>query len=471
MSVDIKFGTDGWRGVIARDFTFDNLSLVAQATMDYIKREGVAEKGLVIGYDRRFLSREFAERVAEVACGNGIRVWMGNGYAPTPALSWAVHELGAGGGVMITASHNPPIYNGFKFKEAFGGSARPATTKILEELVRSNISAGRPVLELPLADALSEGRLTFIDMQEAYLRQLGSYVDLETIRNAAIPVVADPMYGAGAGILPLLVPGAAEIHTMANPSFGDRPPEPTEENLTELSRLVREGKYKVGLAFDGDADRIGAVDENGEFFSSHRIFTVILRHLCERRGLSGGVVKTVSTTRMIDLLCEKFGLELYETPIGFKHICELMLEKDILMGGEESGGLGVKGHIPERDGILMGLLLLEAMAVSGKGLARLLHETMDEIGHFSYKRLDLPIDNCAKEQLIARLKGGGVASIAGRPVTAENFRDGFKYLFTDGSWLLIRPSGTEPLLRLYSEAGDIRSVEELLEAGRGIAGV
>ena len=469
--MEIKFGTDGWRGVIARDFTFDNLSLVAQATMDYMKREGLAEKGLVVGYDRRFLSREFAERVAEVASGNCIRVWLGNGYAPTPAISWSVRELGAGGGVMITASHNPPIYNGFKFKEAFGGSARPATTRILEELVRANISTGRPVLALPLAEALTGGSVQMIDMQSGYIRQLSSYVDLELIRKATIPVVADPMYGAGAGILPLLVPGALEIHTMRNPSFGDRPPEPTEENLTELSQLVKEGKYRVGLAFDGDADRIGAVDENGDFFSSHRIFTVLLRHLFERKGLSGGVVKTVSTTRMIDLLCEKFGLELYETPIGFKHICELMLEKEILMGGEESGGLGVKGHIPERDGILMGLLLLEAMAMSGKGLRELLDETMDEIGHFSYKRLDLPIDDLAKERLIATLNSGGIRTIANRPVAKENFRDGFKYIFADGSWLLIRPSGTEPVLRLYSEAGDIRMVEELLEAGRGLAGV
>ncbi len=469
--MEIKFGTDGWRGVIARDFTFDNLSLVAQATMDYMKREGLAEKGLVVGYDRRFLSREFAERVAEVASGNGIRVWLGNGYAPTPAVSWSVRELGAGGGVMITASHNPPIYNGFKFKEAFGGSARPATTKILEDLVRANISVDRAVLALPLAEALAGGHVQMIDMLSGYLRQLKSYVDLELIRKAAIPVVADPMYGAGAGILPLLVTGAVEIHTMRNPSFGDRPPEPTEENLTELSQLVKEGKYRVGLAFDGDADRIGAVDENGDFFSSHRIFTVLLRHLFERKGLSGGVVKTVSTTRMIDRLCEKFGLELYETPIGFKHICELMLEKEILMGGEESGGLGVKGHIPERDGILMGLLLLEAMAMSGKGLRELLDETMDEIGHFSYKRLDLPIDNLAKERLIAMLNSGGIKTIANRPVAKENFRDGFKYIFADGSWLLIRPSGTEPVLRLYSEAGDIRMVEELLEAGRGIAGV
>jgi phosphomannomutase len=279
------------------------------------------------------------------------------------------------------------------------------------------------------------------------------------------------MYGAGAGFFPRLVPGIAEIHSMENPSFGGQPPEPTEEHLAELARLVKEGPYRVGLALDGDADRIGAVDETGEFFSSHRIFTVLLRHLHERKGLSGGVVKTVSTTRMIDLLCTKFGLELYETPIGFKHICEMMLEHDILMGGEESGGLGVKGHIPERDGILMGLLLLEAMAMSGKGLRQLLDETMDDIGHFSYRRLDLPIGDGAKGVLVAKLREGGIATIAGRPVVTENFRDGFKYIFADGSWLLIRPSGTEPVLRLYSEAGDPLSVAELLAAGREIAGV
>ena len=470
-TLHIKFGTDGWRGVIARDFTFDNVSLVAQATMDYLHREGLAAKGLVVGYDRRFLSREFAERVVEIAAGNGIKCWLTNGYAPTPAVSWAVHELGAGGGVMITASHNPPIYNGFKVKEQYGGSARPSTTRVLEEMVATNQAGGRKVQALSLPEAQAAGLMEVFDAKAAYFRQLARYVDLDLIRRANIPVVVDPMYGAGTGFIPELLPGTAEIHALENPTFGGQPPEPTEEHLADLSLLVKSGQYRVGLALDGDADRIGAVDEAGEFFSSHRIFTVLLRHLHERKGLSGGVVKTVSTTRMIDLLAAKFGLPLFETPIGFKHICELMLDHDILMGGEESGGLGVKGHIPERDGILMGLLLLEAMAMSGKGLRQLLMETMDEIGHFSYHRLDLPIDNVAKEQLIARLQPGGLTTIAGRPVAEENFKDGFKFIFADGSWLLIRPSGTEPVLRLYSEAGDPAHVERLLEAGRKIAGL
>jgi len=260
------------------------------------------------------------------------------------------------------------------------------------------------------------------------------------------------------------VPGITEIHGTENPSFGGHPPEPIAEHLCELSTLVASGAFRVGLALDGDADRIGAIDERGEFFSSHRIFTVLLRHLYERKGVRGGVVKTVSTTRMIDLLAAKYDLKLFETPIGFKHICEMMLEHDILMGGEESGGLGVKGHIPERDGILMALLLLEAMAMSGKGLRQLLEETMDEIGHFHYARIDLPIENAAKLRLMEELSCAPLASVAGFEVVQHNFSDGFKYIFQDGSWLLIRPSGTEPVLRLYSEAGDPARVTLLLQA-------
>jgi phosphomannomutase len=469
--LQILFGTDGWRGVIADTFTFENLSLVAQATMDYLHNEGLAEKGLVIGYDRRFLSREFAERVASIAAGNGIKTWLSQGYTPTPSVSWAVHEKGAGAGVMITASHNPPRYNGFKVKEYFGGSARPATTKILEHMVADNIAASRPVHSTALTEALDVGMVQLFDAATPYLNQMARYVDLELIRSAGIRAVVDPMFGAGGGFFPQLLPGTVEIHGTENPSFGGHPPEPIEEHLGELSALVAGGEYHVGLALDGDADRIGAVDETGEFFSSHRIFTVLLRHLYERKGVRGGVVKTVSTTRMVDLLAQKYGLPLFETPIGFKHICEMMLEHDILMGGEESGGLGVKGHIPERDGILMGLLLLEAMAMSGKGLRALLDETMDMIGHFHYSRIDLPIDTAAKQRLLEELSSGSLTSIGGFEVAQQNFKDGFKYIFSDGSWLLIRPSGTEPVLRLYSEAGDAATVATLLQAARGIAGV
>jgi phosphomannomutase len=285
--MQIRFGTDGWRGVIAREFTFANLSIVAQATMDYFIAQGLADAGLVIGYDRRFLSRRFAERVAEIAAGNGLRVRLSDRYTPTPAVSWAVHESGAGGGIMITASHNPPEYNGFKIKENFGGSARPSTTKVVEEVVAANITSDREILEMPFAEALDRGLVQHFDAGEPYRRQLSRFVDLERIRAAAIPLAVDPMYGAGTGFFPELVPGAVELHTEDNPGFGGVPPEPTPEHLAELSALVKNGAFRVGLALDGDADRIGAVDENGEFFSSHMIFTVILRHLREIR--SGAV--------------------------------------------------------------------------------------------------------------------------------------------------------------------------------------
>ena len=469
--MEIRFGTDGWRGIIAREFTFDNLSLVAQAIMDHLTEEGLHRRGVIIGYDRRFLSREFAERVAEIAAGNGVPALLSDAAVPTPAVSWGVHEQGAGGGIMITASHNPPQYNGIKFKEEFGGPARPATTRRIEAIVAGNREAVRPVAAVPLDEALATGAVRCGSLREAYCRQLGRYVDLELIRSAGIPAVADPMCGAGSGLLSDLVPGLVEINCDENPGFHGRSPEPMAENLGELSALVGSGRYRVGLALDGDADRIGAVDETGAFFSPHAIFTLVLHHLLTRRGLRGGVVKTVSTTRLIDLLCARFGLPLFETPIGFKHICELMLERDILMGGEEAGGLGVRGHLPERDGILMALLLLEIMAVTGRGLRQLHDGIAEEFGRSCYRRVDLPLAPAAGEELVARLRDATPAVIASRRVTAVNRRDGFKFIFADGSWLLVRPSGTEPLLRLYSEAEQPEAVESLLAAGRELAGI
>jgi len=466
--MEIRFGTDGWRGVIAREFTFENLSVVAQSTMDWMIREGLADHGLVIGYDRRFLSPEFARTVAEVAAGNSIKVYFSEAAVPTPAVSWAVRELKAGAGIVITASHNPYIYNGFKLKENFGGSARPETTRLIEQIISYNRSTGRLASSVTFEDALKAGKIEFCDLITGYLRQLGHLVDLEAIRRFSIQAVADPMFGAGSGLLNRLL-AIDEINTEHNAYFGGHPPEPIGENLLELSDLMSTGRYRVGLALDGDADRIGAVDERGDFFSSHAIFTLLLKHLVERKGLSGSVVKTVSSTRMIDLLSEKYGLPLHETPIGFKHICELMLEKRVLIGGEESGGLGITGHIPERDGILMGLMLLETVAATGKGLRCQLEEIMNDIGHFFYRRIDLSIGSDEKDILIQRLGSDPPVSIAGRTVVSTNFSDGFKFVFGNGDWLLIRPSGTEPLLRLYSESSDQLMVETLLQAARQLS--
>ncbi len=468
--MQIKFGTDGWRGVIAREFTFDNLSLVAQATMDWMTREGLAEQGLVVGYDRRFLSPDFARRVAEVAAGNGIKTLLCDDVVPTPAVSWAVKQQGAGAGVMITASHNPPIYNGFKVKEGYGGSARPVTTGLLEQIVAYNQANNRLIRAVPFDEASRQGLIVSFDATSGYLSQLGLYVDVERIKQAGITAIADPMYGAGSGFFARLL-GLEEIHNEPNPSFGGRPPEPISEHLHELCALLKSGRYRVGLALDGDADRIGAVDEQGEFFSSHGIFALLLKHLVERKGRTGGVVKTVSTTRLVDCLAAKYDLPLYETPIGFKHICELMLEQQILMGGEESGGLGVVGHIPERDGILMGLLLMETIAVTGKGLREQLDEVMAECGRLYYRRIDTRIGADEKACLLERLQHEPPSVIAGRTVSSTNFSDGFKFLFDNGDWLLIRPSGTEPVLRLYSEAREAEMVETLLRSARQLAGI
>lgn len=468
--MQIKFGTDGWRGVIAREFTFDNLSLVAQATMDWMTREGLAEQGLVVGYDRRFLSPDFARRVAEVAAGNGIKTLLCDEVAPTPAVSWAVKQQGAGAGVMITASHNPSVYNGFKVKEGYGGSARPVTTSLLEQIVAYNQANNRLIRAVPFDEASRQGLIVPFDATSGYLSQLGLYVDVERIKQAGITAIADPMYGAGSGFFARLL-GLEEIHNEPNPSFGGRPPEPISEHLHELCALLKSGRYRVGLALDGDADRIGAVDEQGEFFSSHGIFALLLKHLVERKGRTGGVVKTVSTTRLVDCLAAKYDLPLYETPIGFKHICELMLEQQILMGGEESGGLGVAGHIPERDGILMGLLLMETIAVTGKGLREQLDEVMAECGRLYYRRIDTRIGADEKACLLERLQHEPPSVIAGRTVSSTNFSDGFKFLFDNGDWLLIRPSGTEPVLRLYSEAREAEMVETLLRSARQLAGI
>ncbi|HWI40698.1 MAG TPA: phosphoglucomutase/phosphomannomutase family protein [Verrucomicrobiae bacterium] len=456
----IRFGTDGWRAVIAADFTFENVARVTRGVVEWLKEQGGVQGGLVVGYDRRFLSREFAECAAETAAGSGVDAFLFDRPAPTPVVSWQVRERRAAAGIMITASHNPPQYNGLKVKESFGGPARPHSTRRIEELVAAG--AGKAL-------SASRGRVTRFDPRPSYLAQLSSLVDLEGIRRSGVRVACDPMHGAAAGWLGELLPGMTEIHGEENPGFGGQPPEPTAESLRELGELVRVGGFSAGLAFDGDADRIGAVDGDGEFFSPHAIFAVALRHLHEERGLRGGVVKSVSSSVMIDLLCERYGLPLHETPIGFKHLGELMLRHDILIGGEESGGLGVKGHLPERDGILMGLILLEAMARSGKGLGELLAECRRHTGEFFYRRIDLPADAGTAERLRASLAPGRVLEVAGKRVLGGNFLDGFKYLLEDRSWLLIRPSGTEPLLRLYAEGCSMAEVEELLAAGRRLA--
>ena len=474
MKNNIRFGTDGWRGIISRDFTFENVRWVSQAIVDYMVGKELHEKGLVIAFDRRFLSKEYAEEVASVASANGIRVFLSKVFAPTPALSWAVREKGAGGGVMVTASHNPPRYNGLKFKEHFGGSALPETTKEIEEILESRQAKNEDPLFIPFSEGLDNGLVEYFDPIPDYIAGIKRFINFDAIRGSGIKVAYDPMYGAGADILPAILNEAGidvtQIRGEENPGFCGISPEPIDKNLNRLMDLVKTSACDIGLATDGDADRIGAVDEKGQFFNSHRILTLILKHLIEEKRLTGDVVRTVSGTFMIDLLGSKYGIDVHETPIGFKNICKKMLEGSVLLGGEESGGIGITSHLPERDGILTGLLLIEIMAIKGKGIYEVLEEVFDEFGPFHYDRIDLEIENERMANLRSVLDAYNPTNIVGVAVTSVNRTDGVKFILENGGWLLIRASGTEPVLRLYAESSSSKRVSELLEEGKRIAG-
>jgi len=463
MSQIIKFGTDGWRAVIADDFTFANLERVALATARYFKGHKKIRNGLVIGYDARFMSREFAEKSAEVIANAGIRVKLANSIVTTPMISLLTKLDGAAGGIVITASHNPPKYNGFKIKGDFGGPAHPEMiARVESELAKVMKLKKLPAGRYSFSQLVDKGKITYISMKQRYLDDLGTKINLELIRGKGIRILYDVMYGAGQGVLDTVMPEVRQIHEIYNPSFGGTNPEPLAQNLTELSHRVRSEGYHIGIATDGDADRIGAVDEHGRFVDSHRIFCLLLKYLVEQKGITGEVVKSFSVTQMVDKQCKKYGLAMHETPIGFKHICRLMTERDVLIGGEESGGLGVKGHIPERDGIFLGLLLCEMMAVRGRSLSMLVQELMDEYGLHEFKRVDLHVTEREKAAIIKKFQRG-VKEIAGYTVIGRKDTDGFKF-FVEGGWVLVRASGTEPLIRFYAEADSIEKVDALLEA-------
>ncbi len=476
----IRFGTDGWRAVISEDFTFENVRHVAQAIADHVRGQSEEQGGevrpVVVGFDTRFLSDRYAITVANVLAGNGLPVYLSKADCPTPALSFAVKHLKAAGGVMITASHNPPRYNGIKYKAAFGGSAMPDETAHIEQLLERNLREGRrPVPDEP--PWLSEGKpgpgqILRFDPLPAYLRHLRTLIDFGIIARSGLRVAVDPMYGAGRGYtarwLRELGVMVAEIHGELNPGFGGHHPEPIGRNLEALIALVKEGNYDLGLATDGDADRIGAVDARGEFVSPHMIIALALRHLIDQ-GKQGLVVKTISTTQLVNRLAAAHGLRVEETPVGFNYICDFMLKQPVIIGGEESGGISILGHIPEGDGILMGLLLLEITARAGKSLHELIDDLQRDFGPFAYDRIDQHVRPFSKKELVARLKQAAPPELAGQPVVSVSDRDGIKYLLHDDSWLLIRPSGTEPVLRIYAEASSDEQVKRLLQAGADFA--
>jgi len=478
--MSIKFGTDGWRAVISDEFTFANVRHVAQAIADVFVEGASATKGhtapsplAVVGFDTRFLSDRYALAVSEVLAANGLRVALAKADAPTPAISYAIPHMGAMGGVMITASHNPPRYNGIKLKSAQGGGASPSDTRRVEARLAANLTQGREPLRIDGEQAIQQGLITRFDPFPAYREHLQQLIDFDTIGQAGLRIAFDAMYGTGRGYLSGLLTDAGahvtEIRGEMNPGFNGIHPEPIEKHLRPLIDLVRQDSYDLGLATDGDADRIGAIGPSGRFIDPHCIMTLALRYLVERRCLRGMVVKTVSTTQMLNRLARKYDLPLSETPVGFNHIADLMLLEDVLIGGEESGGISIRGHIPEGDGVLMGLLLAEIVAYYRKSPEQLMDQIMAEIGQFCYCRNDFQTRPFEKPVLVQHLTADAPQTLAGIPVVSVNTRDGVKYLLADDSWLLIRPSGTEPVLRVYAEAHDDDVVEALLEEGRALA--
>ena len=482
----LKFGTDGWRAVIGDQFTFPNVARMAQAASEALIARG-ATGPLIVGYDHRFLSDRFAELAARVAAANGLSVRLAEGPATTPCISWAVREQESAGAFILTASHNPYEYNGFKIKEPHGGSASVELTADIER-------------RLGPLDAVKETggpEIARFDPKPAYFEQLGRLVDIERLNAALSPrgtltsalkwpdllTIVDSIGGAAGGFFSRLFglhrpqtdfsapQFLVEIRSSRDPLFGGVNPEPIAQNLGALSEAVRReaSRYPMtmGVALDGDGDRVGAVDSDGSFVNSHQIFALILRHLVEGRGLAGGVVKTFSTSRLVAQMTEAYGLPLHEVPIGFKYVCNKMLTDDILIGGEESGGIGIKGHLPERDGILCGLLLMELVVQRGKSLGAQIAELSERFGPHAYDRVDLHLRRVEDgKEVVESIKRSAPASVAGQHVAEVQTLDGAKMVFDDGSWLLLRASGTEPVLRVYAEAPDAAQVARLLAFGQ-----
>ena len=477
----IHFGTDGWRAVISDSFTFGNLRMVAQAIADAIASEQWDPSGMatdprkvVIGFDTRFLSDRYAGEVARVLAANGFTVHLTQADAPTPAISFAVRQMGAIAGVMITASHNAPRYNGVKLKGAFGGSALNEQCHRVEVYINDNESRARGPNLMDYDHARELGLIQRFNPIPAYYAHLRGLIDSDRIAEHPQRFVIDSMYGSGRGTIRGFLQGTgceiSEIRDELNPGFGGVHPEPIAKNLGALAGAIAAGRGDFGLATDGDADRIGAMDGRGQFVDPHKIMSLALRYLVETRGWTGSVVRTVSTTRMIDRLAARYGLTVHETPVGFYHIADYMMREDVLIGGEESGGISFKGHIPEGDGPIMGLLLVELIAASGKPLHELVQGLLDDVGPAFYERTDLRLSHpVAKTEMTEFLTKQAPAEIGGQKVAEISNRDGVKYILADDSWLLIRPSGTEPVLRVYAEGRSPEMVKALLGYGEQVA--
>ncbi|MFW6125763.1 MAG: phosphoglucomutase/phosphomannomutase family protein [Chloroflexota bacterium] len=474
MGSAITFGTDGWRGIIAEDFTFQNVRFCAQGVADYLRETGLHHQGLVVGYDTRFASEDFAAATAEVVAANGIRVHLCGEAAPIPVISYAIQNLGAGAGVIITASHNPGAWNGFKYRLAEATAAPPQTLVQLEQHIARTQTAGRTAL-LSLSQALQDGMVEMFDPRPAYLQHIAHLVDLPSLRQSGLNLIADPMYGAGMGYFKAILGGdsaqVVEIHGERNPLFPGVRPEPIGPNLGDLCARVAESGARVGLATDGDADRVGIVDEKGTYLTTLQVFALLALYLLESRGLRGPIIRTITSSAMLDRLGELYSVPVHQTPVGFKYVAPKMSAEEALIGGEESGGYAFRGHILERDGIVSGLFFLDLMVKTQKTPSQLVEYLYSKVGSHHYDRVDIEFAPERRQEMVDRLSATRPGSIENVAVVDVQTGDGFRYILSDSSWLLIRFSGTEPLLRIYAESDSPQRVQALLTEGKKMAGV
>lgn len=462
MATSIKFGTDGWRAIIADDYTVDNVQRVAEATALYMQQHQMTQA--VVGHDCRFGGKLFAETTARVLGAHGIKVHLAKGFVSTPMISLGVVQLKADLGVVITASHNPPTYNGYKLKASYGGPMIPSAIADVEALIPEKSSQTK----LPSIQELEQkGLVVNADLEQIYLQHARNSFDLKAIEAADVLLAYDAMYGAGQRAVQELLPNSIFLHCDDNPGMHGQAPEPIHRNLLELSDMIKnDPKIDAGLATDGDADRIGMYDEDGNFVDSHHILLLLLLYLHKYKGMSGKVVFTFSVTDKMKKMAEKFGLPYEITKVGFKYIAEIMTQEDVLVGGEESGGLAVKGHVPERDGVWIGLLVLEFMAKTGKTVKELVQEVYAEVGAFAFERDDLHITEEQKQAVIAACKANSYKAFGDYPIQGMEDLDGWKFLLGGDNWIMVRASGTEPVLRVYAQAPDMAEARKMLDAAK-----
>lgn len=464
----IKFGTDGWRAIIAEEFTVDNVARVSVAVAQWVKKNFPDRPSVVVGHDCRFAGELFAETTAKVLIHHGIRVHLAKGFVSTPMVSLGTADRKASLGVIITASHNPPSYNGYKLKGHYGGPLIPEHVQEVEDIIPER--HGLDLARIDLKKAEAEGMLEVVDLESMYVKHVEKNFDLAAIRASGLKLGYDAMYGAGQNVIPRILPKTTLLHCEHDPSFHGQAPEPIHKNLIAFSELIKQEKLDCGLATDGDADRIGLYNGKGEFVDSHHIILLLIHYLVKYKQFTGKVVVAFSATPKVKKMCAHYGLEYQVTKIGFKWICGIMITDDVLLGGEESGGIAIKGHIPERDGIWMGLTIWEFMAKSGKSLDDLIQEVYAIVGPFSYDRNDLHITEELKQDVLKKCEADAFKAFGPFEVRRRETIDGYKYFFDDDQWLMIRASGTEPVLRCYAESSTLERAQAILAACRKTIG-